>query len=452
MRNDPITRALDVCLQYLQDGHTLEEALGLYPQLADDLRPLLETALVVRSYNQAIQTLEDAEARSRAKFLQAAQELSARRPALFTSISFRRMGLAFLTILFVLLVGAISTVVVSARSLPGQALYPVKLAAEHTRLLLTENQARRLALQQSYDQERLKEVEALIQRSSTQTVQFVGGLTKMGAEQWLVGGIPVQVNEQTRILGSISEGLFVEVQGVLQSNGTVLAQQVQVRQMDLSGTLQKVEANTWQVGNIPVQITDQTEIEGNPLPGSQVRVQAVMLLDGALQALRVQVIRLPIGQTGTPTPTTSLQTQPPVLLPSPPRPDETMEPSDTPKPSETPHPVESEPPRETQPPHPTESEGTTEASPTEHATGPARTSDPTGEHEHPNTPKPTDVYETEPALGPRQTPTPTPSGQPTKDKEHGKDEPTATPSPTSAIHPTGSIPPVTQTPQETEEH
>ena len=47
-RNVPLDRAFDECIELIQQGLSLQDCLHRYPQLADDLRPMLEAALLVQ--------------------------------------------------------------------------------------------------------------------------------------------------------------------------------------------------------------------------------------------------------------------------------------------------------------------------------------------------------------------------------------------------------------------
>jgi hypothetical protein len=47
--NEKLYEALEVCLNALETGADIEAVLNLYPQLADELRPLLEASVQARS-------------------------------------------------------------------------------------------------------------------------------------------------------------------------------------------------------------------------------------------------------------------------------------------------------------------------------------------------------------------------------------------------------------------
>ena len=47
--NERLYEALEVCLNALETGADIEAVLNLYPQFADELRPILETSIQARS-------------------------------------------------------------------------------------------------------------------------------------------------------------------------------------------------------------------------------------------------------------------------------------------------------------------------------------------------------------------------------------------------------------------
>lgn len=146
MKNDLLIRALDVCLRQMQSGASLEEAVGIFPQLADELRPLLEFAQLAREVGKHIQVPKAAQARSRATFLRETQRRTKANPGIFSMLFTNKLALASLSLILVLVLGSLSTVAASAQALPGDPLYSVKLATERTRLLLTDNQGQKIKL------------------------------------------------------------------------------------------------------------------------------------------------------------------------------------------------------------------------------------------------------------------------------------------------------------------
>ncbi len=49
MKRDELDDILEACLRYLQNGESLESCLARYPEVAEDLRPLLHTAQLIQS-------------------------------------------------------------------------------------------------------------------------------------------------------------------------------------------------------------------------------------------------------------------------------------------------------------------------------------------------------------------------------------------------------------------
>jgi hypothetical protein len=392
MVDDRLVDAFEDCLGRLQAGASLEQVLSLYPQWERELRPMLLAAQAARRVGADLQVPRAAIARSRAGFLRKADQMTAGRSRPATSFPARRFALVSLVVVLVLAAGMATTVAVSAHALPGDVLYPVKIAAEQTRLLLTEDPAQRLELEQSFDQERVVEVDSLIQRASSRDVQFAGGLKEMQGNNWMVGNIPVRVTDNTRLLSPVRPGYYVDIEGRLQPDGVVVAYQVAPRAMQLSGQLAILSPGQWRVGDISVQITADTTVLGEPFSGSQAEVQAILLDGGQLQAVSVVI-------KGT--------------LNAPYQVSVTLQPSDTssPQPSVTARSTDTRQPRETEIEKPQSTVEPTEVESSEDTTKPTQ-----GEDHH-NTPEPTESEDHS------QTP------KPTEGEDHG-----GTPSPTEDDH------------------
>ena len=150
--------ALEVCLQDIEQGADLETVLFRYPELADDLRPMLEASVSARSMAVPAPSAEVVR-RNRARVLgRAAQmrERKARSSQQFWLASLRRLAVTF-AVLVVLFVTGTSLVGASSETVPGDSLYPVKRTWEGVRLLFAFNAQIREALELEHENERLYE-------------------------------------------------------------------------------------------------------------------------------------------------------------------------------------------------------------------------------------------------------------------------------------------------------
>jgi hypothetical protein len=424
MADDRVLEAFEDCLARLQSGASLEQVLALYPDWRGELRPMLLAAQAARQAGANVRVPRAAIARSRAKFLQKAKPMAAGRSRPAAHLPAWRLALVSLVVVLVLASGMVTTVAVSAQALPGDVLYPLKIATEQTQLLLARSTVRRLELEQSFDRERVTEVDALIHQASSQDVQFAGDLNAMQGNTWQVSNIEIRVTDSTRILSPVKLGYYVDVEGRLQPDGVVMAYQVAPRAVQLSGRLTILAPQLWQVGSVRVQIGADTALQGEPFSGSQVVVQAVLLDGGNLQALSAVIQgapRLPSQITVTYQPTNTASPQPSATD----EPADTLQPRQTEveKPQPTVEPSEGGAPENT--PQPTQGEdhhGTPQ--PTESEDHHGSTPYPTGgnHHEDQKTPWPT-----------RSPSTP----QPTEQEDSHYNSPTSTQS-TTAGNPTST--------------
>jgi len=168
--NDILINLMAECSDQIMSGATLASCLAQYPEHAVALEPLLQTVLDVRQFSAVPARPAAIAAQSRAEFLAAVRELApAQRSAApvpwpqrlatgwqkllagFTGPAkgwsqprTMPMGLAF-ALLAVILTGVLATgaISASARALPGDFLYPIKMASENAWVLLTRDPAAR---------------------------------------------------------------------------------------------------------------------------------------------------------------------------------------------------------------------------------------------------------------------------------------------------------------------
>ena len=120
----------------LVQGETVEQCVGLYPQHADELRPLLQFAVATREA-AVIQPRPEFRDRARYQFSQILRDngQKARRP-LF-GWHWRPAWVATVAIFLVLIIAGGGTAAAAGGSMPDEALYTVKLITERVQLAFT---------------------------------------------------------------------------------------------------------------------------------------------------------------------------------------------------------------------------------------------------------------------------------------------------------------------------
>jgi len=178
MRGRSFDRLLERCLEEAVRTGDIEVALARYPKQARELRPLLEMALTVnkryadvpepaRQLRVGRERLLRVAARQRAEMLEGAHAQNTR----YTKKGQRgpMLRIAFATKLIAVILSAVmgttalggGTAWAALESLPGDLLYPVKIALEDTRLNLADSLEDRLELALEFAGERVEEAGAL---------------------------------------------------------------------------------------------------------------------------------------------------------------------------------------------------------------------------------------------------------------------------------------------------
>jgi len=227
--NEKLILALEDCLQSLQKGDSLEAALARYPDLSTELRPLLQAA-------QAAQRVDPdpippkAFLTGRSQLLAQVNDLRRKREAPKGLPPVLRFTLITAVVLAFLVVSGNGLLAASASSLPEDPLYGVKRAAETIQLGLTFDPTQKDALEDEFYQRRIDEAESLLTDRRTVDVKFSGLVEARLADGWLISGIHVVVSPQTEVDGQIVPAVHAQVEGITQTNGTVLAQKIGLEQ------------------------------------------------------------------------------------------------------------------------------------------------------------------------------------------------------------------------------
>lgn len=167
--NEPIVTILAKCLQMIEQGTASpEDCLTLYPDLREELEPLLNTALGLTSA-PPVQPSET--------FRKVARQRLVNRISMRQRVTFqasprlyrqkkpkikRRFAMSWVLIITLIatLLGGGGVAYASSNSLPGDMLYPVKTTLEDTRLLLASDEAD-IDLLLQFTDERIEEIEKL---------------------------------------------------------------------------------------------------------------------------------------------------------------------------------------------------------------------------------------------------------------------------------------------------
>lgn len=167
-RDKELANILNDCLERLLQGETIEQCLQDYPQYAEEIEPLLQTAMAAKKA-LAIQPGVEFKARARYQFQSALKETKPGRGLPFFSWQPRwapalAIGLAFL------LAGS-GTVAAAGNSMPDSPLYPVKLATEQAQLGLTFSDIGKAKLYVELADKRVAEISYMVNQGKPEEIE-----------------------------------------------------------------------------------------------------------------------------------------------------------------------------------------------------------------------------------------------------------------------------------------
>lgn len=118
-------------------------------------------------------------------------------------------------------------------------------------------------------------------------------VTEMGTDQWQLGDLVVLLDENTVVDSAIELDDWVRVTGMVQADGSLLAQQIQHLAPDsalfeFTGVVQSMAEESWLISGIEVAVDGRTEFKNDPTVGDVVRVEGQITPDGIWLAREIK--------------------------------------------------------------------------------------------------------------------------------------------------------------------
>ncbi len=220
---------LDECLKAIEAGQNTESILARYPDQAEELRRMVAAAGAARaagSFEIPGTSLE----RGRVNVLRRAADMRIAKTAKAQAGMKPGWRLATsLALVFILVATSTRLVSASSGALPGDQLYPVKRSWESLQLFFVFQEEEHQVLQSRFTQERLDETSKLLVQGRSAPISFSGLVMQQQDGTWLVSGIRVVITPNTLMPArSIGASEPVTISGITRSDGTVVAEQVQL--------------------------------------------------------------------------------------------------------------------------------------------------------------------------------------------------------------------------------
>jgi hypothetical protein len=143
-----LEKIFNECIDRLLQGETIDDCLKSHPQLADELEPLLLTAIDISWKATKIEPRPEFKSMARARIQSAfiyaqqhKQQKQQKQPKYSGFFSLQRAWVPALSAVLVIVLSSAGTVAASSNALPDETLYPVKEATENTRLAFTFSDA-----------------------------------------------------------------------------------------------------------------------------------------------------------------------------------------------------------------------------------------------------------------------------------------------------------------------
>lgn len=214
------------CLEQFEAGVPLATLLAQHPHAAAEIEKFL--AVFVHLQQLPLQPSLAAKRQSQKLFLQQAAQLSAEaRQTRFSWRSVQRTLLPLAALATFVVLFGFTLLFASASALPGDALYGAKLLVESYQVEQAGDATAVFSLNHQLNEERVREVKALLRTNQTAELSFEGRLNTRQGSNWIIAGVPVAVSDQTQVEGYAVIGALVLVNGRA-ANGHFVASRIVV--------------------------------------------------------------------------------------------------------------------------------------------------------------------------------------------------------------------------------
>lgn len=281
--------AVEVCMAALETGVDIESCLALYADMAEELRPVLETAVEARGLAEQDVPL-DAMNRSRTRMLARAEQLRSEKEGRQMWWRLPRLAFTSLAVVAALMLGGSGLFAASAQALPGDALYSLKRTGEEIRKGLAAGAETKRMLEETYKQRRIEEVNDLFELGRVEQVSFEGAIDSRSAKYWLVAGIPVMVTSQTEMLGDLEIGEYIKVEGETQTDGIVMGGSLLHKRFELVGWVEAIGPEVWRISGVDLHLLDDVAIHTGLRVGDHVIALVELDEGGMLYVFNIQLI------------------------------------------------------------------------------------------------------------------------------------------------------------------
>jgi hypothetical protein len=177
-----IDEVIQECLELLEKGGSLDDCLAQYPDEADELAPLLQTAVESRRHF-AIEMDDATRARLRGRVMGEWERKQAKQGNIAGIFSlFPRMAsvaAALVVLVAVVALGGAGTVAASSGSVPGEALYPVKELRETAGLWFARSPEAKVEMYTRLVKERAEEVQELVAKEQASSSAISQALERL---------------------------------------------------------------------------------------------------------------------------------------------------------------------------------------------------------------------------------------------------------------------------------
>lgn len=320
---------LNECLNRMSAGENIEKCLQDYPDLSEELRPLLETASTVKASSNLVQPSQQFRALAKQRILaeSRAKAEAQRQPKWYSFWQWQHQwAVALVAVLLVIFVGGGTTVAASSNAMPDDFLYPVKLAVEDVRLTFAGSDVDKAELQAEFANRRVDEIAKMaeegkwgkVEATAERLYKHLQKIVNIATEKRAAGeldredvvklmttmahyatdhplifrkAVQQMPPEEKTVILRLFQAAKTQYAAAIEDLNIAVREDTEQSSVgtttELDGIVRMIVDGKWVVGDQVVNIDDTTTLDIAPDIGTAVKIEAQYQADGSLDARKI---------------------------------------------------------------------------------------------------------------------------------------------------------------------
>lgn len=270
---------LEICLQALEAGASLEACVKLFPNNEIEFTQLIKLA----DETTKLANIPDpslAKARNRTQIINEihrSQQLKTKKKA----YTFPQIAFAAIIVVAILILGTGSLFLVSAQPIPEIQSVSIKRVFENLRDQFIPRQEV-IQSENLYKNQNVPEIQELLDKKQIETLSFSGIVEENNSAFMIIDNILVKIPEEFTTNIKPSPGDLVRIFGSTTDDGWISADNIIFEEKEITGTIESITSDQVKLSGTTFNLTGSSIIDKRVKVGDQVSLLFESSADGTL--------------------------------------------------------------------------------------------------------------------------------------------------------------------------